>query len=522
MTAQLSVVHLLSLPPDQRDEFVKQNLSSGDTLNIDNITGWEDLPDDERDLLAPLLLAAVHETTAPAAPEASTVGPVDPTDLAALLARIPSDRERHTITTHYPSSSRSSTVEPPEAQDYETKCYYALLHDGCRPLFPISLLAQVETSPDAYRDLLRPWTRYPDTSDPEDWEVFSRQRDRWKQFRTWQLRIRRRTPGFAAYFEEYRRDFEMDGAAPEQVDRPEFEQTARRLWEREYDYGPPQLHDSPEAVFSRYADAARTLLADHGFVQAFRLQADSEQQDQWTTYVEYLAFECYLLEKLDVAARKLQKKPSRARKYQTARAEVEHQQRRVHWVRSEISKIEAELKAAGKSDGSGLGRSRKRKLTDDGVGVDGAQPPVVKRRRTHETEKMVAGRSDNAQTIRSKKRKLLADEGPPEPRLKIEEVADESNQPRTRSRKRRKGIHERNGDAAPGTVLQSGLGAAVAPTVTTRSRLRQESKHERLKTLRPRANGKAVSVRGLKTRGGEVAKKPRGWPRSIHSLSKVT
>jgi len=44
--------------------------------------------------------AAVHKTTAPKAP---TVGPVNATDLAALLARIPSDRERHTITTHYPA-----------------------------------------------------------------------------------------------------------------------------------------------------------------------------------------------------------------------------------------------------------------------------------------------------------------------------------------------------------------------------------------------------------------------------------
>lgn len=56
MTTQISVEHLLSLPPDKRHEFVKQNLSSEDTLNIDNIAGWEDLPDNERDLLAPLLL----------------------------------------------------------------------------------------------------------------------------------------------------------------------------------------------------------------------------------------------------------------------------------------------------------------------------------------------------------------------------------------------------------------------------------------------------------------------------------
>lgn len=167
--------------------------------------------------------AAVYKSTAP------TVGPVDATDLAALLARIPSNEERHVITTHYPNPSRLPTAEPPEAQEYEMKCYHALLDDGSRPLFPISLLPQVETNRDAYRDLLRPWTRYPNTSDPEDWQVFSRQWDRWKQFRTWQLRNRRQTPSFSRYLHEYRRDFEMNGEPPEQTARPEFEQIARRL-----------------------------------------------------------------------------------------------------------------------------------------------------------------------------------------------------------------------------------------------------------------------------------------------------
>lgn len=304
----------------------------------------------------------------------------------------------------------------------------------------------------------------------------------------------------------------MSGEAPEQTAGPEFEQTARRLWEREYDYGPPQLDDHPEAVFSRYAEAVRTLLADHGFVQPFQLQADSKQQDQWTTYVEYLAFECYWLEELDVVAQKLQRKPSRARKYQIAEAEVGHQQRRVEWVRSEISKIEAEQKVAGKSGGSSSGRSRKRKSTDD---VDGVQPRVAKRRRMDETEEKVAGRSDNSRTTRSKKRKLSgdedaaepklktqskkrklsADEDAPEPKLKTEEVAGESDGAGTRRRKRRKGTHEKNGSAALGSVLQSGLEAAAVSAVTTPSQPRQE----RLNTLRPRADGKVASVRGLKT-----------------------
>ena len=57
MTIQLSVGQVLSLTLDQRTQFVKQNLSTEDcTLNIENITGWENLSEDERELLAQQLL----------------------------------------------------------------------------------------------------------------------------------------------------------------------------------------------------------------------------------------------------------------------------------------------------------------------------------------------------------------------------------------------------------------------------------------------------------------------------------
>ncbi|KAK3388289.1 hypothetical protein B0T20DRAFT_365186, partial [Sordaria brevicollis] len=42
-----------------------------------------------------------------------------------------------------------------------------------------------------------------------------------------------------------------------------------------------------------------------GFVQPFQLQADPKQQDQWTTFVEYLAFECFFLSELTPSVRKL-------------------------------------------------------------------------------------------------------------------------------------------------------------------------------------------------------------------------
>ncbi|KAG4441491.1 hypothetical protein IFR05_003018 [Cadophora sp. M221] len=168
MMTQLSVDHILRLTQCEPVQFVQQNITHEDgTWNVSNIVGWEDVSQAKRDLLAAKLLSAVQKTIEPS---------VDAADLSALLAQIPSDRGSPIPRTQYPNPSRSPTVEPSEnaMQEYETKCYQALLDDGCRPLFLISRLPQVSANADAYRDLLRPWTRYSGTSNPEDWQVFSR------------------------------------------------------------------------------------------------------------------------------------------------------------------------------------------------------------------------------------------------------------------------------------------------------------------------------------------------------------
>jgi len=432
-------------------------------------------------------------------------------------------------------------------QEYETKCYQALLDDGCRPLFLISLLLQVSTNADAYRDLLRPWTRYPGTSNPDDWQVFSRQLRRWKEFRKWQLGNRRQTVGFSDYLNEQQCEFERMGVAAGWTARPDFEQAIRSQWEDEYGHGQqhPGKGDDAGAVLSRYNQATKRLLMDCGFVQPFELHADPKQQDQWTTYVEYLAFEYFWLGRFARSAQKLrvqhnagweglvkagvvepidavgdlasteiedmrerelervaraarsftaaarttatdttketctqtrrrprtrrgQNSPSHpqknlqspqspidgiaprndlvdeyvhnTQKYQSAKAEADHQQRMVEWVRSEISKIAAEQKTAGKSSCSVGTKSRKRKPATDDADME---PRVAKHRRTDKTEKMVVGKSDNPRTTRSRKRKLPTDEDTREPQLKTEtKVAGETDGPETRSRKRRKAIHE--------------------------------------------------------------------------------
>lgn len=105
----------------------------------------------------------------------------------------------------------------------------------------------------------------------------------------------------------------------------------------------------------------------------------------------------------------------------TAKAELVHQRCRVDWVLSEISKIEAEQKTAGKTGGSSLGGRRRSKSTDDAEEVDGVLPWVAKRRRTDKTEKVVAGWNDHSRTTRSKERMFSANEDVVEPDLKTGE-----------------------------------------------------------------------------------------------------
>jgi hypothetical protein len=63
----------------------------------------------------------------------------------------------------YTSSSRSSTVEPAEgeAREYQARCYRDLLDDGCRPLFPLSLLQYL---PESESGVILYTTRSPDVA----------------------------------------------------------------------------------------------------------------------------------------------------------------------------------------------------------------------------------------------------------------------------------------------------------------------------------------------------------------------
>lgn len=462
------------------------------------------------------------------------------------MDQIPSESEHRTRQHYYPSPSRSSTVEPPEDEEreYESKCHQALLDDGCRPLFHVGLLPQIEANPDAYAHLLRPWARQQHPADAkETWQAISRQRNRWKEFRAWQLRGRRRRPGFDEYLAAHRRDYFISGGTSRGAAEADFEQTARLCWEREYDY-------EDEEDVERHAERLDRWLVQQGFVlrRPFSLLADPKGQDQWTTYVEYLAFEAESLHGLAEAARRLEKRAKTHDgyngKYQAAKAAAEQQQSRVGWVLSEIEKIKAEQKATvGESGGSTSGSSRKRKHTDDiNRSEDVLEPRLGKRRRTKkgeetvkmdETEKMPAGKIDNSsQTRRSKRRKPSTEadekeevEDVPEPQSKRRKVVGKSDGPSS--------IPQPQGSETRAPAVSAGTTTAQTPPLGCRRRSKRskaplgtataagappDACGERLRSLRPRVNGKVATASTDPRHGG--ARRPRGRLRAtVRSIS---
>jgi hypothetical protein len=115
----------------------------------------------------------------------------------------------------------------------ETECYNTLVNDGGRPSHPVSLLEDVLKNPGEYREILSYWQDH-----PAGWKVFSKQLQRWGDFR------------------ERQRSMREQGRFPE------------------------------------YIDVLRDRLTKHDFfVRTFQFHEDPSRQDKLTTWVEYLDFE---------------------------------------------------------------------------------------------------------------------------------------------------------------------------------------------------------------------------------------
>lgn len=203
------------------------------------------------------------------------------------------------------------------SRERETDAYNDLVKDGGRPLYPIHLLDRVSSHPETHEELLRPWRdnfgwtrRYwnDNNTAQKPWEVFQRQLSRWRYFQKWQRDNRWLEDddgGFPAYIENHKQFIKRycyEGAVAKELAKIEADPSCLQIcWDavqrdrqRQRDYC-REFHGGDE--FSDYVDAVNRRLAQHEFIRPFQLKEDPKQQDGLATWIEYLNFEYWWLDR---------------------------------------------------------------------------------------------------------------------------------------------------------------------------------------------------------------------------------
>ncbi|KAI1321019.1 hypothetical protein F5Y16DRAFT_389385 [Xylariaceae sp. FL0255] len=173
--------------------------------------------------------------------------------------------------------------------------------------------------------------------------VFSRQWDRWREFRRRQRITRSHDlasqDNFGPFLDEARQYHELAGE-PEAATDPDFESIIQDEWKLEQ-RSRRSLQKRLEEVRSggliRLVEDTRRRLSKHGFSDSFDLLEDPMQQCKRTTWIEYLDFECWSLDELTRVAQAYEKKlqsgnKSRLKRRTDAVIRQSNQRLRVRWV----------------------------------------------------------------------------------------------------------------------------------------------------------------------------------------------
>lgn len=224
------------------------------------------------------------------------------------------------------------------ARNDETEAYLNLVNDGGRPLYPIAGLDPVSADPDRFAELLLPWQNAPDVKwawetpwgqqkgweDLRKWEVFQRQWKRWQVFRRWQndnRGLRDDYGGLPAYIESRKSGQKRCRSETEYASWLEYIETDTSRfdleWEREQKQREMLRNHNKEhgcSGLAEYSEAVRRRLAQHGFNRAFSLKEDPRRQGELETWIEYLNFEYWWLDKFTGSIRRLE--PSRNKAWQ--------------------------------------------------------------------------------------------------------------------------------------------------------------------------------------------------------------
>ncbi|KAH8656454.1 hypothetical protein BGZ61DRAFT_466529 [Ilyonectria robusta] len=304
-TATLSVDEIAAMGDAELGMFMKKHRRPGGGFELP-VDGWDKLSKDERNRLAERLKA--QERGLAQSPTACS-RPLDLDDLDARLRQV-SPNNSFSLRPELKAIERSESPTPPfdlevhRTRD-EIESYHELIDDGGRPLYPIDVIQDVYRNPNNYAEILRPWQESLTQIRPGG--IFQRQLQRWQDFRKWQNDNRGREDddgGFPAYVEQQKHWIKRDCLKETRARRlaeieadpsclkPEWDQMQllrrrqRRLYrERDCD----GFHD--------YAAAVKRRLTRHDFTQPFELEEDPKKQDRLATWIEYLNYEYWWLDK---------------------------------------------------------------------------------------------------------------------------------------------------------------------------------------------------------------------------------
>ncbi|KAK3940771.1 hypothetical protein QBC46DRAFT_449292 [Diplogelasinospora grovesii] len=301
---ELPARYVIALSDAELDQYLEEHRGANGETTIDG-RGWETVPKDEQDRFIQRLRDRMQNE------RDAQSRPVDLDQVSARLlglSALPPTRTRPELS----HDERSSTGDPPGPDHWreeERVSHNALVSDGGRPWYPISLLDEVSEDPAKYSDMLFIWRKW----NPK-WMVFGQQLRRWKDFRTWQrdnrgildlegefaAEVDRRKRFYAETgYHETVSHLEDKAELEKEFDSWQVERKARARRFREAQ-GHGRYHD--------YVEAVRRRLSRHNFTRTFQLEEDPKCQDRLTTWIEYLNYEYWWYDSYVPAAKRLQQR----------------------------------------------------------------------------------------------------------------------------------------------------------------------------------------------------------------------
>ncbi|KAM6535653.1 hypothetical protein FALCPG4_005202 [Fusarium falciforme] len=301
----LPVSELIAMSDEQLCHFMKEHRDSNGDYSLP-VDGWDKLSKDERERLATRLKAKERVLSLDIEPSSR---PLDLGALDARLRQVPSDNHTTEAQDEPQAAGLSRHASPAtnhraHSKEVETIYYQQLVDDGGRPLYPIELIDEVLKNPEEHRELIQPLQSYPGNNQP--FNIFLEQNERWKDFRKWQKDNRGledENDTYEAFVKEVsfweertnldwaqiRFEAEMKRNPLHLEPQWRYKMKARnrqRLRCRERDCNGP----------ADYFEAVKRRLASHGLTRPFKLNEDPKQQDQLTTWIEYLSYEYWCLD----------------------------------------------------------------------------------------------------------------------------------------------------------------------------------------------------------------------------------